>query len=191
MLVNAVGDRAAQHVGDRADDRDPATSVVDRDRDPRLLDDRAEHAAARCSSASLVAASMDPLGVWIAHLRGFPVPSLLEHARPLSAQLRLRGRRDRAVDGFCSGSAGGCARRRSWAATGSSSCSATAAWARSGARSTGCSRGDAAIKLVRPEVLGAGSDDEAKLHAAPVRARGAGHGGAQLAAHDSALRLRR
>ena len=27
--------------------------------------------------ASLIAASMDPLGVWIAHLRGFPVPSLL------------------------------------------------------------------------------------------------------------------
>jgi serine/threonine-protein kinase len=28
-------------------------------------------------AASLAAASMDPLGVWIAHLRGFPVPSLL------------------------------------------------------------------------------------------------------------------
>ena len=28
-------------------------------------------------AASMAAASMDPLGVWIAHLRGFPVPSLL------------------------------------------------------------------------------------------------------------------
>jgi serine/threonine-protein kinase len=28
-------------------------------------------------AASLAAASMDPLGVWIAHLRGFPVPSVL------------------------------------------------------------------------------------------------------------------
>ena len=28
-------------------------------------------------AASLIAASMDPLGIWIAHLRGFPVPSLL------------------------------------------------------------------------------------------------------------------
>ena len=28
-------------------------------------------------AASLIAASMDPLGIWIAHLRGFPVPSPL------------------------------------------------------------------------------------------------------------------
>ena len=49
---------------------------------------------------------------------------------------------------------------------------------------------DAAIKLVRPEVLGARNEDEAQRRAAPVRARGPGDGGAELAAHDPGVRLR-
>ena len=40
-------------------------------------------------AAALVAASFDPLGVWLAHLRGVPVPSLLETLRDLLAQLRV------------------------------------------------------------------------------------------------------
>jgi serine/threonine-protein kinase len=48
----------------------------------------------------------------------------------------------------------------------------------------------AAVKLVRPELLGAGSRCRGVGDAAPVRARGAGHGVAQLAAFDSPVRLR-
>ena len=49
---------------------------------------------------------------------------------------------------------------------------------------------DAAIKLVRPEVLGARDENEAQRHAATVRARSAGDRGAELAAHDPGVRLR-
>ena len=36
----------------------------------------------RMLAVSLVAASMDPLGVWFAHLRGVPVPSPLQTFGP-------------------------------------------------------------------------------------------------------------
>ena len=49
----------------------------------------------------------------------------------------------------------------------------------------------AAIKLVRPEMLGAGGASDSRLARAALRVRGAGHRGAHLAAHDSAVRLRR
>ncbi len=49
---------------------------------------------------------------------------------------------------------------------------------------------DAAIKLVRPEVLGAGTRRRRPTHAPPVRARGAGDRSAELAAHDPRVRLR-
>ncbi len=62
-------------------DRRPTTAasaaVVEHRRHPRVVDDHADDAAARCWSTSLVAASMDPLGVWLAHLRGLPVPSVV------------------------------------------------------------------------------------------------------------------
>ena len=48
-------------------------------------------------AASLVAASLDPLGVWLAHLRGVTVPSPLQTLRALLAQLRLRGAGDDSV----------------------------------------------------------------------------------------------
>ena len=47
--------------------------------------------------ASLIAASMDPLGVWVAHLRGLPVPSVLGTRGRVDSQLRLRVRCDAAV----------------------------------------------------------------------------------------------
>ena len=40
-------------------------------------------------AAALVAASFDPLGVWLAHLRGVPTPSLLGTLRHFLAQLRV------------------------------------------------------------------------------------------------------
>ena len=45
---------------------------------------------------------------------------------------------------------------------------------------------NAAVKLVRPEVLGAGGAEDAQIDPAPVRARGAGHRRPRLAAHHSA-----
>ena len=82
-------------------------------------------------------------------------------------------------------------RRRSWAAITWSSCSAAAAWAKCGAARHRLLARSAAIKLVRPELLGAEQRRRGAEHAAPVRARGAGHRRAELAAHDSRVRLRR
>lgn len=112
--------------------------------------------------ASLVAASMDPLAVWIAHLRGLPTPSVLQTfimfipnyscavvAILPSSVLRRMGRRlrearemgsYRLVELLGHGGMG-----EVWRAE-----------HRLLARS-------AAIKLVRPEVLGASSDAEVKL----------------------------
>ena len=140
-------------------------------------------------AASLAAASMDPLGVWIAHLRGFPVPSLPARSScacptiraPSSpscrrAFLQRMGRRLREAEDLGSyrlvellghGGMG-----EVWRAQ-----------HRLLAR-------HAAIKLVRPEVLGAGSPRKRSHAHAPVRARGPGHGGAQLSPHHSAVRFR-
>ena len=49
----------------------------------------------------------------------------------------------------------------------------------------------AAIKLIRPEMLGARDSGQPGAAAAALRARGAGHGAHAVAAHDGALRLRR
>ena len=49
---------------------------------------------------------------------------------------------------------------------------------------------DAAIKLVRPEVLGARNDCRGEAGPSPVRTRSTGNGATQLAAYDSAVRLR-
>ena len=141
----------------------------------------------RCSSAS-----MDPLAVVDGRLRGREVPSAM-HTFVLflpNYACALVGDRCRR-DASAPARAAGCARRRRWAAITSSSCSAAAAWARCGARRHRLLARSAAIKLVRPELLGAGTDAEASGDAAPVRARGAGHGRAELAAHDPAVRLRR
>jgi len=113
-------------------------------------------------AAALAAASLDPLGVWIAHLRGFPVPSLLSTlvlclpnyscavvavvpARFLQRMgRRLREAEDlgsyRLIERLGHGGMG-----EVWRAQ-----------HRLLAR-------HAAIKLIRPELLGAGSPDEAKL----------------------------
>ena len=133
---------------------------------------------------------MEPLGVWFAHLRGLPVPSVVNTfvlllpnyvcavvATLPSHVLQRVGRRLRQAQELGSyhlvellgrGGMG-----EVWRAE-----------HRLLARS-------AAIKLVRPEVLGASGDAEGADHAAAVRARGAGDRGAELAAHDSRLRLRR
>jgi len=116
----------------------------------------------RMLGASLVAASMDPLGVWLAHLRGVPVPSLAQTfvlfwpnyvcaglAMVPSRLLQRVGRQLRKaremgsyqlVELLGHGGMGEVweARHRLLARR-------------------------AAVKLVRPEVLGAGSDAEARL----------------------------
>ena len=56
--------------------------------------------------------------------------------------------------------------------------------------SIACSRATPRSRLVRPEMLGAGSAADGQTIAAPLRTRSAGDRGAQLAAHDSRLRLR-
>lgn len=117
---------------------------------------------AKVLGASMVAASMDPLAIWIAHLRGLPVPSALDTfilclpnyscavvALLPSSVLRHLGRRlrearemgsYRLVELLGHGGMG-----EVWRAQ-----------HRLLARS-------AAIKLMRPEVLGAGNDGEVKL----------------------------
>ena len=135
-------------------------------------------------ATSIVAASMDPLGVWLAHLRGLPVPSVVNtfvlfmpnYACAVVATLpshvlhrlsrRLRQAQEMGsyhlVELLGRGGMGEVWRGRH----------------RLLARS-------AAIKLVRPELLGRGQRGRGAQHAAPVRAGGAGHRGAELAAHDS------
>ena len=72
----------------------------------------------------------------------------------------LRGDRRCCRRACCTAWAASCATRRRWAATTWWNCSGAAAWARCGAPSTSCWRAQAAIKLVRPEVLGARSEAE-------------------------------
>ena len=146
----------------------------------------------RMLAASLVAASMDPLGVWIAHLRGLPVPSVAEHVRPAAAELRLRASWRWCRRTCCSGLG-----RRLREAQELGSYQLVELLGRGGmgevwraehrllARS-------AAIKLVRPG--GARRQRTQPRHdadAPALRARGAGDRRAELAAHDSRLRLRR
>ena len=123
--------------------------------------------------------------VWIAHLSGVPMPSAAQHARALHAELRLRGGRDAAVARAAP------ARPPPSPGAGAGQLPARrAARARRDGRSVAGEHRllarSAAIKLVRPELLGASSDAEAADDAAPVRARGAGDRGAELAAHDPA-----
>jgi serine/threonine protein kinase/multidrug transporter EmrE-like cation transporter len=113
-------------------------------------------------AASLVAASMDPLGIWIAHLRGLPVPSLLATfvisipnyvcalvAVLPSAVLRRLGRR------LHEARAMGSYRLTELLGRGGMG----EVW-RAEHRLLASS---AAIKLVRPEVLGASNEADVKL----------------------------
>ena len=134
----------------------------------------------RMFAAAVAAASMDPIGVWLAHLRGLPTPQVWDGIVaylpnyvcaviamvPSSVHLHL-GRRLREAQDFGSyklvellghGGMG-----EVWRAE-----------HRLLAR-------DVAIKLVRPEVLGGG---DAQRGVAAVRARSAGDGRVELAAHD-------
>ena len=63
----------------------------------------------------------------------------------------------------CSGSAGVCARRRTSGAISWSNGSGPGGWAKCGAREHRLLARDAAIKLVRPEVLGARDEHEARV----------------------------
>ena len=144
----------------------------------------------RMFAMSLVAASIDPL----AYLdrcgcAGGDAPALVRlfilcwpsYACAFVASCRRR---------CCSASAGGCARRRSSAATTWSRCSGTAAWARCGAPSIGCSRATRRSSWCAPKCSARATTQEAQLTLRAVRARGAGHRRAQLAAHDPGVRLR-
>ena len=142
-------------------------------------------------AASLVAASMDPLGVWVAHLRGVPVPSRRQHVRALHAQLRLRRRGDAAV------ARPAAARPPAARGAGAGQLPAGRA-ARPRRHGRGVARRAPAAGAQRGDQAGAArscsarsNEAEARIDAAPVRARGAGDGGAELAAHDSRVRLRR
>ena len=82
---------------------------------------------------------MGPLGVWIAHLRGPAVPSLVNTFVIFLPNYACGRGRDAAVHVFHR-MGRSCGRPGSWAATNWSSSSAPAAWAKCGARGTGCSR---------------------------------------------------
>ena len=141
-------------------------------------------------AAALVSASMGPFGVWLAHLRGVDTPVGAEHVRDVHAQLLVRGRRRGAVahvpeDGTAPE---GGARARQLRAGGA---------AGRGRHGRGVARAAPAARAARghqadpPGDAGGGTEADARDHAAPLRARGAGHGRAHLAAHDPAVRLRR
>ena len=165
-------------------------AVVDRDPDPDLRDDRAADAAT--DAGGVAGRGVDgSAGVWIAspaRPAGAVSPSYVfvlcwpTYACAFVAIV---------PSACCSGSAAGCARRRSSAAISWSSCSASGGMGEVWRAEHRLLARDAAIKLVRPEVLGARSEAEGQTDAAAVRARGAGDGGAELAAHDSGVRLRR
>ena len=67
--------------------------------------------------ASLIAATTDPLAVVGRASARSSHAGVVEHARAVHAQLRVRRGRLAAVARCCSGWAAGCARRRTWAAT--------------------------------------------------------------------------
>ncbi len=139
--------------------------------------------------AALVAASMRPIGVWLAYLRGVDVPSLAQtlalsvpaYACAFIATLpsrmfqrmgqRLKEARElgnyQLVEKLGQGGMGEVWRARH----------------RLLAR-------EAAIKLVRPEMLGTADESAARQLLRAVRTRGADHRDAHLAEHDSALRFR-
>ncbi len=120
------------------------------------------HAAADAAAASLAAASMDPLGVWHRRTARACRCRRCSTAMILSlAELRLRRDRHRCRRTSCSAWAGGCARRRSWAATSWSSCSGTAAWARSGAPSIACWRATRRSSWCGRRCSARATDDEA------------------------------
>ena len=112
---------------------------------------------------SMAAASMDPLGVWLAHLRGVPGAVAAHHAYPLPAELRLRDRGHARRRTCCRVSDGSCARRSRWAATSSWSCSGHGGMGEVWRARHRLLARSAAIKLVRPELLGARDAAEARL----------------------------
>ena len=69
--------RAAEHLGDAADDRQRLGSSRGSRSSSSSASMIVPTSPRKMLAASLVAASMDPLGVWIAHLRGLPVPSVV------------------------------------------------------------------------------------------------------------------
>ena len=186
------GGRAAQHLGRRPLDRpSTARAVVEHRRHSRRRDDPAGDAAQ--DAGALAGRGVDgPAGGL--DRRTCAARRCLrrsQHARAVPAELRVRGRRGAAVARAAAPRAAACGRRRSWAAITSSSCSGAAAWAKCGGRSTGCWRAARRSSWFGPSCSARAADAETLRHAAAVRARGAGDGRAELAAHDPRLRLRR
>ena len=140
MVLNGRGDRGDEHMGEPPPLR---ARMVQVSWIPILLLVYSMVAPAsprKMLGASLVAASLDPLGVWLAHLRGVAVPSPLQTFVMLLAQLCVRGAVDGAValpanmgHKLTQGARAGQLRARP-------SCSGMAAWARCGRRSIACSR---------------------------------------------------
>ena len=121
----------------------------------------ASHTPRRMLAVALIAASFDPLALWFAHLRGVPTPSP-PRSSSWCGPTTVAPSSPCCRPACCTGSAASCATRRRSAATTWWSCWAAAAWARCGGPSTELLARQAAIKLVRPEVLGARGDADAQ-----------------------------
>ncbi len=141
-------------------------------------------------AAALVAASFDPIGVWLAHLRGVPVAICPGDVSDFLAQLRVRRRCPRYRRVSCGRSVRKLRKARE---LGSYELVKLLGHGGMGevweAKHRLLAR-RAAVKLVRPEMLGASSEAEAKARHQAIRARSAGHSGPELAAHHSGVRLR-
>ena len=125
--------------------------------------------AAKVLAASLIAASMDPLGIWIAHLRGFPVPS------PLGTLVISMPNYVCAFVAVLPSSVLRRLGRRLHEARAMGSYRLTELLGRGGMGEVWRAEhrllaSTAAIKLVRPEVLGASNEADVKLGASPIRA---------------------
>ena len=126
--------------------------------------------------ASLIAASMDPFGLLVAHLRGVGTPGAGPDPVELPAELRLRFTIAVIPSKIMVRLAGTCSRPASWAATSSRERLGAVAWARCGAPPPDArpARGDQADPA---RELGPATPRRAGC-APAVRARGRGRGDA-------------
>ena len=190
MVAERARGRAGQHAGSHGDDlHDGRPRVVDDDRDSRRLDDPADHPAQDAGRGALL--GVDGSARRLGRAPARPQRAIAgRYLRHLHAELRVRHRRDSPV--------ARAAADRTPAAPGAGHGQLSSGRAprprRHGrglarrAPAARARRGDQAraAGTARRQHGSVGADD-----AAAVRARGAGDGCAELAAHDSHLRLRR